>query len=297
MAQKTNFNVSPYFDDFYEKNVGGRDKNYYKVLFNPGRAIQARELNTVQSILQNQVESFGSHIFQEGSMVIPGNIAYDNQFFAVKLNPVQYGVDLSLYLQKFVGKKIIGQVSGITATIKLIQLQNSEVEYPTIYVKYLNSDANYEINPFQDNELLYCDEDIVYDSITITAGTPFASTVLSNSTATGSAVSIGEGVYFIRGIFARVPQQTILLDYYDNKPSYRVGLRIEEKNVTAKDDTTLYDNAKGFTNYAAPGADRLKISATLTKKLLNDFNDKTFIELIKIKMEKDDDLLDFLDEQ
>jgi hypothetical protein len=282
MAQKTNFNVSPYFDDFYEKNVGGRDKNYYKVLFNPGRAIQARELNTLQSILQNQVESFGSHIFQEGSMVIPGNIAYDNQFFAVKLNPVQYGVDLSLYLQKFVGKKIIGQVSGITATIKLIQLQNSEVEYPTIYVKYLNSDANYEINPFQDNELLYCDEDIVYDSTTITAGTPFANTILSNSTATGSAVSIGEGVYFIRGIFARVPQQTILLDYYDNKPSYRVGLRIEEKNVTAKDDTTLYDNAKGFTNYAAPGADRFQLSLSLTKKSLTDLNDTDFVELLRL---------------
>ena len=75
MAQKTNLNINPYFDDFSEKSVGARDKNYYKVLFNPGRAIQARELNTLQSILQDQVELFGSHIFKDGSMVIPGNIA------------------------------------------------------------------------------------------------------------------------------------------------------------------------------------------------------------------------------
>ncbi len=283
MAQKTNFNVSPYFDDFYEKNVGAKDKNYYKVLFNPGRAIQARELNTLQSILQNQIESFGSHIFQEGSMVIPGNIAYDNQFYAVKLNPVQYGVDISLYLQNFVGKKIIGQVSGITATVKLVELPNSEVEYPTIYVKYLNSDSNYEINPFQDNELLYSDENIQYDTNTITAGTPFASTIVSGSTATGSAASIGDGIYFIRGIFARVPQQTIVLDYYENKPSYRVGLRIEEKNITAKDDSSLYDNAKGFTNYAAPGADRFQLSLTLSKKLISDLNDTDFIELLRVE--------------
>ncbi len=34
-----------------------------------------------------------------------------------------------------------------------------------------------------------------------------------------------------------------------------------------KDDPDLYDNAKGFSNFAAPGADRLKIELVLTKKL------------------------------
>ena len=29
MAQKTNFNVNPYFDDFAEKNLGAKDKNYH----------------------------------------------------------------------------------------------------------------------------------------------------------------------------------------------------------------------------------------------------------------------------
>ena len=88
MAQKTNLNISPYYDDF------DADKEFYKVLFNPGRPVQARELTTLQSILQNQVESFGSNIFKEGSMVIPGGITYDSQFYAVKLNITNYGVDL-----------------------------------------------------------------------------------------------------------------------------------------------------------------------------------------------------------
>ena len=78
MAQKTDLNISPYYDDF------DSNKNFYKVLFNPGRPVQARELTTLQSILQNQIESFGSNIFKEGSVVIPGNIAYDGQFYAVK---------------------------------------------------------------------------------------------------------------------------------------------------------------------------------------------------------------------
>ena len=283
MAQKTNLNINPYFDDFSEQSVGARDKNYYKVLFNPGRAIQARELNTLQSILQDQVELFGSHIFNDGSMVIPGNIAYDGQFYAVKLNQLQYGIDISNYVEKYVGKKIIGTDSGVSANVQLVQLPNSEVEYVTLYVKYVTSDSNFEVATFKDNESLYIEEDITYQSTTITAGTPFATTIASNSTSTGSAALIGEGVYFIRGTFVRVPKQTIILDYYTNTPSYRVGLRINEEIITARDDSSLYDNAKGFTNYAAPGADRFKISLTLTKRLLTDNNDIDFVELLRVQ--------------
>ena len=58
MAQKINLNVSPYYDDY------DSEKNFYKVLYKPGFPVQARELTTLQSILQNQVESFGSHMFK-----------------------------------------------------------------------------------------------------------------------------------------------------------------------------------------------------------------------------------------
>ena len=52
MAQQTNLNVSPYFDDFDPKS------GYHKVLFKPGYPVQARELSGLQSILQNQLEKF-----------------------------------------------------------------------------------------------------------------------------------------------------------------------------------------------------------------------------------------------
>ena len=58
MAQTTNLNVSPYFDDF------NADDNYYKVLFKPGLPVQARELTGLQSILQSQIAKFGQHIFK-----------------------------------------------------------------------------------------------------------------------------------------------------------------------------------------------------------------------------------------
>ena len=278
MAQKTNLNVSPYYDDF------NSEKNYYKVLFNPGRPVQARELTTFQSILQNQIESFGSHMFKEGSMVIPGNVGYDGQYYSVKLNPTNFGIDVSVYINYFVGKKITGQSSGTTAIIQYVALPDgNNVTDLTIYVKYLDSDNNFKFNPFEDGESLSANETIVYGNTTINSGTPFASLISSNATSIGSAVSIAKGVYFIRGYFANVEADTLILDHYTNTPSYRVGLKVDELIITSKDDKTLYDNAKGFTNYAAPGADRFKINLSLTKKLLTDTNDTDFIELLRVQ--------------
>ena len=278
MTQKTDLNISPYYDDF------DPEKNFYKVLFKPGYPVQARELTTLQSLLQDQVKSFGGHIFKEGSMVIPGNIAYDGNFNSVKLNSSNFGVDVSLYIKNFIGKKVTGQISGTTATIQFISFPDDiNVDDLTIYVKYIDSDNNFEFNPFENGESLIAEENITYGNTTINAGTPFASLLSSNATSIGSAASIGDGVYFIRGYFVNVSKQTIILDNYTNVPSYRVGLKIDELIIGAKDDSSLYDPSKGFTNYAAPGADRFKINLTLTKKLLSDFNDTDFIELLRVE--------------
>ncbi len=277
MSQKTNLNVSPYFDDF------NSDKGYYKVLFSPGKPVQARELNTLQSQLQNQIKTFGSHIFKDGSMVIPGGITYDSKFYAVKLNPRQFGVDINIYIKNFIGKKIVGKDSKISAIIDYIAFpeDSDEVENITLYVKYVESDVNNEFSQFRDGEQLYALEDVVYGNTTIRSETIFASVISENGTAIGSAAHINNGIYFVRGFFVEVLKQTIILDYYNNTPTYKIGLNVNEELINAKDDTSLYDNAKGFTNYAAPGADRFKISLTLDKRLINDSGDSNFIELLR----------------
>jgi len=278
MSQKTDLNISPYYDDF------DRSKDFYKVLFKPGFPVQARELTTLQSILQNQIEYFGKNIFKEGSMVLPGAITFDNQFSAVKIDATNLGVDVSLYIKNFIGKKVTGQLSGVSASIQDVALTTDSdiVEYVTLYVKYSDSGDDYISDTFQDGESLFASENVTYGNTTINAGTAFATLIGEGATSTGSSASIDNGIYFVRGIFANVNKQTLILDYYTNTPSYRVGLKIEEKIINAKDDDSLYDNAKGFTNYAAPGADRFKLSLTLTKKSLTDFNDTDFIELLRV---------------
>tara|TARA_B100000427_G_scaffold70548_1_gene56841 strand:- start:575 stop:8083 length:7509 start_codon:yes stop_codon:yes gene_type:complete len=284
MPQKTNLNISPYYDDFDKAD------NYYKVLFKPGYPVQARELNNLQSILQNQVESFGSHIFKEGSMVIPGGVTYDSTYFSVKVNPDHLGVDVSIYLDALInnnngkGTKVIGQNSQIVGTIKNYILPPTEgVEDITLFVKYNESGTNSISEMFPHEEILTLKENVTYGNTTLNAGETILTVLSEDPCRIGSAVGVDAGIYFIRGTFVSVPKSVIVLEPYSNRPSYRVGLEISETVITSNDDSDLNDNAKGFTNYAAPGADRFRITVRLAKKALLDFEDTNFVELVRVR--------------
>ena len=282
MAQQTNLNVSPYFDDFDPND------NYQKVLFKPGYPVQARELTGLQSILQNQIEKFGQHFFKEGAKVIPGNTAYSSEYFAVELNNSHLGVPVEYYIDQLIDRKIIGATTGVTAIIKqILKSENSENGNLTLYISYMSSGVeDSTIKVFADGELLIADSDITsgpQNNAFIPTGESFASCIANNATSTAASFSISNGVYFVRGNFVQVQDETILLSQYGNTPSARIGLRIEEDIINADEDETLADNSKGFNNYAAPGADRLKISCSLFAKPLDDFNDSNFIELAVIQ--------------
>jgi len=287
MPQKTNLNVNPYYDDF------DKEDNFYRVLFKPGHPVQARELTGLQSILQNQLESFGSHIFKEGSMVIPGGVTCDNAFTTIKVNPDHLGIDITVYLDAIVnanngkGTKVRGQSSGIVGTLKGYLLPPSEgVEEITLFVKYRDGATDGETVEFEDGEILVLEENVTYGNTTLNSGDTALTVFPVDASATGYAVGVSQGVYFIRGVFVDVPTTQIILDPYNNEPSYRVGFDILEEIINSDDDSSLNDNAKGFTNYAAPGADRLKISVKLAKKQLLDYEDTNFVELVKVDQGK-----------
>lgn len=279
MPQETNLNVSPYFDDF------DQNKNYYRVLFKPGYPVQARELTTLQSILQNQIEKFGDHIFKEGAKVIPGQTSYNNLYNAVELNNDFLGVSVSSYIDALIGLKIKGERSGIFAIVnKVLKSNESGRGNTTIYVSYLNANTqNNESFVFDDGENLIVEENIVTSNNVFVSGDSFASTISSNSNSFGSSFTVSNGVYYLRGHFVNVPTQTIILDQYTNTPDYRIGFTIIEEIITSSFDETLTDNAKGFNNYAAPGADRLKITAILDKRRLDDNNSQNFVEIARVQ--------------
>jgi hypothetical protein len=85
----TSYNIAPYFDDFQIKDDKGEtalSKNYLKILFQPGFAVQTRELNQMQSILQSQIDRFGGSFYREGQAVLDGQASYTDEaiYFDVK---------------------------------------------------------------------------------------------------------------------------------------------------------------------------------------------------------------------
>ena len=261
MPSPTDFNLSPYFDDFSES------KKFHRVLFRPAFAVQARELTQSQSQLQNQIERFSDHIFDKGAMVVPGEVGYDLEYYAVKLT----SIDSSNTLAQFtVGTVLTGGSSGVRAEI-VNSTATDGSDPDTLFVKYLDSGTSKTSTAFTDGETL--------------TGTNSDSVSLScvvDTTATGSAAAVQEGVYYINGFHVQVSQQTLILDKYTNTPSYRVGLTVTESFVTSSDDTSLNDNAAGSSNVNAPGAHRFKIDLTLAKKTIASTEDSNFVELLRL---------------
>jgi hypothetical protein len=88
MALNTNFNVEPYYDDFDE------DKNFHRILYKPGYAVQSRELTQSQTILQDQIKKFGDHVFKSGSIVTGGQIFVQNTAY-INLTSTYAGNDIT----------------------------------------------------------------------------------------------------------------------------------------------------------------------------------------------------------
>lgn len=151
MPLQTNLNVSPYFDDFDET------KNYYKILFQPGVAVQARELNQLQTMLQNQVERFGDNIFKKGTIVDGCNISFNPLLAYVKLKDVEFdNPDVPLNVQSYIGFSVRNFSNGLTAKVVAANsgLESSDPYLNTIYVKYTDAGSNGTIQAFSANDVL-----------------------------------------------------------------------------------------------------------------------------------------------
>jgi len=269
-----NFNVDPYYDDFDPA------KNYHRILFKPGFAVQARELTQTQSILQNQISNFADNIFKQNTPITGGQITTNLNCFYVKLQTTFNNVTISPIT--FVGKS----VQDITGTVKARIIAAASAsgsgaggDPPTIILTYTSG-------------VQFTNGDIVYDATTLQ---PICQAITSASTGSSSVASVSQGVFYIssnytapsgevitKGTFVQVNPQSVILNKYDSIPNLRVGLDIVESITTYLNDSSLLDPAIGASNYQAPGADRYKIDLVLETRPLLLGNDDSFIELIRV---------------
>ena len=135
MTLKTNLNSAPYYDDFDSSD------NFHRMLFRPGYAIQARELTQLQSILQDQIEKHGTHIFKDGAVVVPGQVSFNNQYQSVVLNSTFGGesIDPAQYYNSTDLVTITGETSGVTAEVIGYSRAAEDAAEPLLYVKYIST--------------------------------------------------------------------------------------------------------------------------------------------------------------
>ena len=295
MAQKTDLNVAPYYDDFESSD------NFVRTLFRPGFAIQARELTQLQSVLQNQIEQHGRHIFKEGAMVIPGQVSFNREHYSLKLASTYSGesIDPSQYYDATTPVTITGATTGVTAEVIGYDVATT-TDQPTLYLSYKNTGTDGATLVFADGENISSNYGITHTtsySSNAESATTYTSvySVSRSSTLTNlvssagpaaaiaSSVKVEAGVYYIRGHFVECAEQILVLDKYSNNPSYRVGFTVTETLVTPEVDGTLLDNATGSANYAAKGAHRLKFALSLSKLARDSVNDNSFVQLVDTK--------------
>ena len=272
-----NLNVSPYYDDFDDA------KNFNRVLFRPGYAVQARELTQLQTLLQSQIGKFGNHIFKNGSVAQGCEFKLDSQRAFVKI--IDTGAD-NATLANYVGDTVTGATSGITAVI-LDVATGTEAESPdlkTLYLRYTSGDGSTTAVHFSGGETLTVTSTIAgRNGDTFVVDTTYDAAEPTNSYwGIASALTVDDGIVFIDGKFVNHETQTIILSKYSNLPSVKVGFQIVEDTVSAEDDQTLLDPAQGSFNYAAPGADRYQVTTTLVAYESTDTIPPTFNQLVEI---------------
>lgn len=266
MVLTTDFNQAPYYDDFDEAN------NFYRVLFKPSVALQARELTQLQSILQNQIERFGNNILIDGTIIQGCNFTEIANLAYVKildLNTNGQTVSMSLYD----GLKLVGATTGVSGVIQTYAdgLESQDPDLNTLFFKYTGSgNPNTEIKTLNSTEniYLYNSSNTLIDTVTA-AGSILA--VPADAVGKAYGVKVGDGIIYQKGFFSKVEEQlTVVSKYTDSPNNVVVGFNTDESIINSNVDTALLDNANGFNNYNAPGADRLKLTPILVAKSTSD---------------------------
>lgn len=222
---------STYKDDFADSD------NYHRILFNSGRALQARELTQLQTITQSEISRMGRHLFREGAAVNPGGTTINNKYEFIKLvGNLPTGNIIGLNLTS-TGNSIIVEVLEAVERV-------SASEPATIYVKYVSTTGGTSgTTPVR----VTAGDTLTGGGETLTVQT--TNTVANPATGTGTRVSIHAGDFFAIDRFVYAREQSMILSKYTSDPDAVIGFKVTQDIVTVDDTTALYDNTGATTKH------------------------------------------------
>lgn len=185
MPIEKDLSVAPYFDEA----AAGLDKNYYKVLFKPGVPVQVRELNELQTILQNQIEEFGDNIIKKGSIIRGCSFTFYNNYPYIKIkDSLSDGAPVNLSALK---GKVLNSNNHTALVIDYIDgFESTAPDTKTLYLRYINSGNE------GGNTVFVADDIIKVQDTTLSV-----SNVVVNVSGTG--YSNADGVVFVSALAVR----------------------------------------------------------------------------------------------
>ena len=251
VIQNTFKNV--YRDDYRDSD------NYYQILFNSGRALQQRELNQLQTILNQDQRTSSQALFREGGAALGGEIRVNNKANFIKLNTTT--TPLPTNYANLEGEVFAESVSGIRVRVeKVVPAESGDPA--TLFVSYIdNNGETGSTTPIR----VTPGRSLLGETSGTTLTIQTTNTTANPAIGFGCLASVNSGKFFVNGHFVFTPAQNIVLAKYETTPSDTIGFIVSESIVTANDDENLFDNSGVNLNRAAPGADRYRITLTLTR--------------------------------
>ena len=197
-----NLSSGPYFDDF------DSTKNYNRILFKPGVAVQARELTQLQTMLSDQMTQLSDFTLKEGA-IISGCEERITYVKYVKITDSFLGGDPvnNADLSKYIGATITGGTTGLKARILDVRTGTAgdNPNAKTLYISYTDR-AGTSTKVFSMNETLTVSSvDTTVDGkslVTLDTGPALAG---SKERYEGSApkIELSPGIIYARGTFIR----------------------------------------------------------------------------------------------
>ena len=208
MPFKTDLNVTPYYDDYDSSD------NFQQILARPGYAVQARELTQMQSILKNHIEKLGDVVLREGTVVIPGQIKVMDRYSFVRLDNTYGGetIDVTQYLNK----TITGTTTGVQAVVIDTAAVDADTSQSTLFLRYIKTGTDNETVLFKAGETFSASSGVTHGSTSYSTDDVSAQVYSGTirSTGYGFAITINDGIYYIRGGFVEIAEQTLILEKY-----------------------------------------------------------------------------------
>jgi len=276
--------ISNTFRDVYRDDFRDSD-NYYKILFNNGRALQQRELNQMQTIIGKNVQTVSDFLLKNGSRATGGEHRVNQDAEFVKLQAATtLPSDLTLLEQ------VILTETGTNIQIEIIKaLDTDGADPPTIYVTYIDGDETGATSGTAPRKVSadgvltgqYVDANGNTVAISYNIQEAAVSSTANPATGKGCVFTVETGRYYIDGNFVFTAAQSIVLSKYTPTADAVVGFRVSEQIITSNDDQQLFDNSGINLNLAAPGADRYKVSLSLIQETQAD-SDDYFIKLVEV---------------